>query len=194
MEMRVNPDYHELRVEELELTADFQMKVQEEKEEAREERARLREQRKVEPSSPPNASAWTRSARTTSTPSRPSRASGDDAAAADLETRLHEIDEAIEQNDYRAANIRAGYIYVISNLGALGPNIVKIGMTRRLEPRIGSGSSAMLRCRSSTTRTPCSSPRTPSRWRTNCTRRSPTGAQPRQPAPRVLLRHASRGA
>ena len=34
MEMRVNPDYHALRVAELELTADFQMKVQEEREKA----------------------------------------------------------------------------------------------------------------------------------------------------------------
>ena len=32
-------------------------------------------------------------------------------------------------------NIRAGYVYVISNVGAFGPNVVKIGMTRRLEPR-----------------------------------------------------------
>ena len=48
MEMRVNPDYHELRVDEIELTADYQMKVQEEKEKAREERERLREQRKAE--------------------------------------------------------------------------------------------------------------------------------------------------
>jgi hypothetical protein len=30
MEMRVNPEYHQLRLEELELTADYQMKVQEE--------------------------------------------------------------------------------------------------------------------------------------------------------------------
>lgn len=36
--------------------------------------------------------------------------------------------------DYRAANIRAGYVYVISNVGSFGENIVKIGMTRRLDP------------------------------------------------------------
>ena len=48
MEMRVNPDYHALRVTELELTADYQMKVQEERERAREERELLREQRKAE--------------------------------------------------------------------------------------------------------------------------------------------------
>jgi hypothetical protein len=35
---------------------------------------------------------------------------------------------------YRLANIRAGYVYVISNRGAFGPNVVKIGLTRRLEP------------------------------------------------------------
>jgi hypothetical protein len=60
--------------------------------------------------------------------------SGDTAAIAELNERLQQIDEAIEQNDYRIANIRAGYVYVISNRGAFGPNIVKIGLTRRLEP------------------------------------------------------------
>ncbi|MER5489373.1 GIY-YIG nuclease family protein [Streptomyces sp. NPDC002812] len=34
----------------------------------------------------------------------------------------------------RRANIRAGYVYVISNIGAFGDRVVKIGMTRRLEP------------------------------------------------------------
>ena len=38
------------------------------------------------------------------------------------------------QNDYRSANIRAGYVYIISNRGAFGANVVKIGLTRRLEP------------------------------------------------------------
>jgi T5orf172 domain len=33
----------------------------------------------------------------------------------------------------RSANIRAGYVYVISNVGSFGENIVKIGLTRRLE-------------------------------------------------------------
>ena len=62
------------------------------------------------------------------------RAKGDDVAADELEQRLAQIDDAIEANDYRAANVRAGYVYVISNVGTFGPNIIKIGMTRRLEP------------------------------------------------------------
>jgi hypothetical protein len=63
------------------------------------------------------------------------RAAGDQAAADELATRLADIEQAIENNDYRIANIRAGYVYVISNVGAFGPKVVKIGMTRRLEPR-----------------------------------------------------------
>lgn len=44
------------------------------------------------------------------------------------------MDRAINDVDYRAANIRAGYVYVISNIGAFGERMIKVGMTRRLEP------------------------------------------------------------
>jgi hypothetical protein len=135
MEMRVNPDYHQVRVEELELTADFQMKVQEERERAREERAELREQQRVEKELAAERERLDKERAHYVGVLEALRAKGDDAAAAELEGRLRDIDAAIEANDYRAANIRAGYIYVISNVGALGPNVVKIGMTRRLEPR-----------------------------------------------------------
>lgn len=135
MEMRVNPDYHQVRVEELELTADYQMKVQEEKEKAREERERLREQRKAEQELAAERERLEKEKAHYEGVLQQLRAKGDDTAAEELAGRLTQIEEAIEANDYRTANIRAGYIYVISNIGALGPNIVKIGMTRRLEPR-----------------------------------------------------------
>ena len=48
MEMRISESYHHLRVEEIELTSDWLMKKQEEREAEREERARLREERRVE--------------------------------------------------------------------------------------------------------------------------------------------------
>lgn len=31
--------------------------------------------------------------------------------------------------------MKAGYVYIISNIGSFGKNIYKIGMTRRLEPQ-----------------------------------------------------------
>ena len=135
MEMRINPVFHSLRLLELELTADFQMKVQEEREKARAERELLREQRRAEQELAAERERLEKEKSHYVTVLESLRASGDDAAADELANRLAQIDEAIEANDYRIANIRAGYVYVISNVGAFGPNVVKIGMTRRLEPR-----------------------------------------------------------
>ncbi|MGI8519019.1 MAG: DUF4041 domain-containing protein [Actinomycetota bacterium] len=134
MEMRINPEYHQLRLTELELTSDFLMKVQEEKEAAREERERLREERKAEMELAAERERLDKERSHLANAIESLRARGDEAGAAALAARLGQVDDAIAQNDYRAANIRAGYVYVISNAGALGPNMVKIGMTRRLEP------------------------------------------------------------
>lgn len=48
---------------------------------------------------------------------------------------LSEIDTKIKDIDYREANQKAGYVYVISNIGSFGEGIYKIGMTRRLNPQ-----------------------------------------------------------
>jgi hypothetical protein len=134
MEMRINPEYHDLRIRELELTADHLMKLQVEKEEAREERERLREEQRAERELAAERARLDKEREHYLNALQALQASGDESGLADLNARLHEIDEAIAQNDYRIANIRAGYVYVISNRGAFGPNIVKIGLTRRLEP------------------------------------------------------------
>ena len=62
------------------------------------------------------------------------RGQGDDVGASQAEVKLTEIRDALDGINRRAANIRAGHVYVISNIGAFGVDIVKIGMTRRLEP------------------------------------------------------------
>ncbi len=59
---------------------------------------------------------------------------GDPEALERARAQLSEVNDAMAGVEKRAANVRAGYVYVISNLGAFGPNMVKIGMTRRLEP------------------------------------------------------------
>ncbi len=56
----------------------------------------------------------------------------DEVAA--LESKLTDLDEQKKSVDYREANSKAGYVYVISNIGAFGDGVVKIGVTRRLEP------------------------------------------------------------
>ena len=134
MEMRVNPRYHELRFEELELTSDYLMKKQEEKEAAREERERLREERRAEQELAAERERLDKERAHYLAALEALRSNADEQAVAEMEQRLRNVDEAIVQNDYRAANVRAGYVYVISNPGSFGKRMVKIGMTRRLEP------------------------------------------------------------
>ncbi len=134
MEMRVNPRYHELRFEELELTADYLMKKQEEKEAARAERERLREERRAEQELAAERERLDKERSHYLATLEALRANADEEAIAEMERRLQDVDTAISQNDYRVANIRAGYVYVISNPGSFGERMVKIGMTRRLEP------------------------------------------------------------
>lgn len=134
MEMRINPEYHALRIRELELTADFQMKVREEREHARQERQLLREQRRAEQELAAEKERLEKERAHYVSALAALRAKGDDDAVTELSSRLADIEKAIAANDYRLANIRAGYVYVISNIGAFGPDIVKIGMTRRLDP------------------------------------------------------------
>lgn len=52
----------------------------------------------------------------------------------ELEQKLSELEKEKETVLEREANARAGFVYVISNIGSFGDDIYKIGMTRRLEP------------------------------------------------------------
>jgi regulator of replication initiation timing len=48
---------------------------------------------------------------------------------------LEEIEKNKEDILYREQNTRAGYVYIVSNIGSFGENIYKIGVTRRLDPQ-----------------------------------------------------------
>ena len=52
----------------------------------------------------------------------------------ELEEKLKGLEESKKDVLNRESNTRAGFVYVISNIGSFGENIYKIGMTRRLEP------------------------------------------------------------
>lgn len=52
----------------------------------------------------------------------------------ELEDKIKELEESKNSINERAANAKAGFVYVISNIGSFGEDIYKIGMTRRLEP------------------------------------------------------------
>lgn len=52
----------------------------------------------------------------------------------DLETKLAEAEARGERALSMAQQTKRGHVYIISNIGSFGKDIVKIGMTRRLEP------------------------------------------------------------
>ena len=134
MDIEITREYHAIRVRELELTADYQEKLAEEKERDREEKARLREERKAQQEMERERTRLEKEQAHYRNALAALEAKGDKEGAARLREQLADIDRAIEDVDYRAANIRAGYVYVISNVGSFGDGVVKIGMTRRLEP------------------------------------------------------------
>ena len=134
MQIRISPEYYQLRVDELALTADFHQKQAEEKEIERRERERLREERKVQQEIERERAKLEKERQHYSNALTVLESKGDDAGAERLREQLAEVDHAIESFNARAANIRAGYVYVISNIGSFGENVVKVGMTRRLDP------------------------------------------------------------
>ncbi|AXJ04618.1 ATPase [Pseudomonas fluorescens] len=145
MDVEISRRYLNLKLDELHLAYEFQIKKQEEKEEAKRIREELREQQKLEQE--------IRAAREKIAKERKHFTT----ALRDLQARLEKADSEEEQNvllkklaeieasraeleseenliDYREKNAKAGYVYVISNVGAFGEGVYKIGMTRRLEP------------------------------------------------------------
>ena len=137
MNIAITSRFHRLRVKELRLTADWLEKKHEEKEAAKAERQRLREEAKARREIEAERKRLLKERSHYETALAKLRASGgnpDDLA--ELEASLAELDEAMLTVEKRAANTRAGHVYVISNVGSFGERMVKIGMTRRLEPML----------------------------------------------------------
>lgn len=135
----------ERKLQELYLAHEYQMKRQEEKEAVRQAREDRREQEKLEKEIQEARAKIEKERRhfTSALQKLQLRlgAAVDQDERDDLQTRIDELssqnsklDEEERLLDYREQNARAGYVYVISNIGAFGEGIFKIGMTRRLEP------------------------------------------------------------
>lgn len=144
MLISITPSYLDLKLQEMNLCYEYAIKKQEEKEEQKRIREEQREAQKLQKE--------IEEARRTSEKERIhyrnalhrleiQMQSANEVERTILEERRQEmeqqlsnIEEEIRKIDYREANQRAGYVYVISNIGSFGENVYKIGMTRRLEP------------------------------------------------------------
>lgn len=145
MSVTVSPAYKKLKLDELSLAFEYQQKKEEEKEILRQKREEMREQAKLEQEIKAArdriakekkhfASAiedlQNRIGKTTD----PDKQKDLEQKLNDLKEQSGKLDEEERLIDYRIQNAKAGYIYIISNIGAFGEGVYKIGMTRRLEP------------------------------------------------------------
>lgn len=143
MHIAITKQYLNAKVKELKLAFEYQQKKQEEKEAARAAREEQREQAKamreieeqkkrIEKEQTHYQTAFEKlMSQLNKDPENPNLL----AKKSDLENTLNSIDRALSDIDYRQANMKAGYVYIISNIGAFGKDVYKIGMTRRLDPQ-----------------------------------------------------------
>ena len=145
MQVILSDAYKKLKFDELYLAYEYQQKKQEEKEEQKRIREELREQQKLEQEIKLarekilkekkhfNAAIKDYEARLNFTIDEKEKALIIEKIN-EVKSQLNELEKEEKVIDYREQNAKAGYVYVISNIGAFGENVYKIGMTRRLEP------------------------------------------------------------
>ena len=142
MGISITPQYYRLKIEELYLAFEYQQKKQQEKEAQKEERARMREEAKLAKELEEARKALEKEqTHYLNALKKLDQQMADHGETPELlekksqiEIQLEEIEKSVKEVDYREANQKAGYVYVISNIGAFGENVFKIGMTRRLDP------------------------------------------------------------
>jgi len=134
IDLHITPYYHRLRLNELELASRHLQALQIEKELERERREELRQQKQAEAELAREKERLEKERAHYANVMAALIEKGDLEGAGRIKAQLDDVEKAIKNVDYRAANIKAGYVYVISNIGSFGPEVVKIGMTRRLEP------------------------------------------------------------
>ncbi|PID21004.1 ATPase [Sporosarcina sp. P3] len=142
IQLKVN--YLNLKHEELYLALEYNQKLEKEKEEQREIREQIREEEKARREIAKLKEAIEKEEKHFIQALQKLEKQKEDATQeqlselelkiAELNQKLEEINEQKEDVLNRERNTRAGYVYVISNIGSFGEDVYKIGMTRRLEP------------------------------------------------------------
>lgn len=145
MGVSITSKYYNLKIDELHLAYEYQVKKQEEKEELRQARELMREQsklqkeieearKKIKKDQQHYENALTRAQEKYDTETNEERKADLLEKMNVFRDQLKKLEDELRDVDYREANQRAGYVYIISNIGAFGEGVYKIGMTRRLDP------------------------------------------------------------
>jgi hypothetical protein len=134
MNLTLNDRFVALKIEELRLTHEYREQLKREKE----ERAEMARAEKEEKKLLAEAEAAEREEAKYEALLEKARkeANGDGSAQriAELEAALAAAHLASERARAMAEMTKSGYVYIISNVGSFGDDVVKIGLTRRLDP------------------------------------------------------------
>ena len=145
MSISITSNYYDLKIQELQLALEYQIQKQREKEEKAELRAQQREEARLQKElkeQRKNIDKERKHYEQALSNINKQISSSSDENIEELNKKkeeiiqsLSDIDTKIKDIDYREANQKAGYVYIISNIGSFGKGIYKIGMTRRLNPQ-----------------------------------------------------------
>ncbi len=132
MNLVIHEDYVVLKLEELYLTHEYRERLKIEKD----ERAELARAEHEEKKLLAEAEAAQREERKFAGLLNEARnqAGVDMSRIAELETQLAAAQARSSRARAMAQMTRSGYVYIVSNIGSFGGDVVKIGLTRRLDP------------------------------------------------------------
>ncbi|MGL3067032.1 MULTISPECIES: DUF4041 domain-containing protein [Planococcus] len=142
-ELVICDEYHQLKIEELKLVYELKLFEQEEKEKLRALREEERETRKVEREIQEKKLEYSKHQKEVEKElfalhKQNIETEENDMAVLNRISELYDSLELIEKKREELEYIhlvgKSGYVYIISNIGAFGKDVYKIGMTRRLEP------------------------------------------------------------
>ncbi len=132
MRLTINDTYVALKLEELYLTHEYRERLKAEKEERAEMARAERDEKKLLAEAEAAEREELRFQQLLA--KARSEAGVDEAKIAELQAALDEAHAKTERARAMAEMTKSGYVYVISNIGSFGEDVVKIGLTRRLDP------------------------------------------------------------
>lgn len=140
MLIEITDTYLKLRMKELHLTHEYREKLKAEREEraemaraAREEQKLQRDLEKAEEEEARYAKLLAKARQEAESIVGPQLDAFNEQIRI-LERDLAEAHARVERAQAMAEKTRSGYVYIISNIGSFGDNVIKIGLTRRLDP------------------------------------------------------------
>ena len=132
MILRISEDYVSLKLDELHATHEYRERLKVEKAERAELARAEREEKKLLAEAKAAEREEERYQKLLD--KARSEAGVDESRIAELEAALAEAHATSERARAMAEMTKSGYVYIISNIGSFGEDVVKIGLTRRLEP------------------------------------------------------------